>query len=130
VILAVYGYQGLVAGFAVTALPNWMAAQGASLAEVGAYLALTGLPWTVQPLWGPVVDRFGGSRLGARRAWVLAGLAGALACLAALPLAGGSLHGIGLVLLAHNAFAAWWTRRWTGWSSTVCRRDGSARRRR
>jgi PAT family beta-lactamase induction signal transducer AmpG len=106
VILAVYGYQGLVAGFAVTALPNWMAAQGASVAEIGAYLALTGLPWMAQPLWGPVVDRFGGSRMGARRAWVLAGFAGALACLAALPLAGAALPAIGLVLLAHNAFAA------------------------
>jgi len=43
-ILALYAYQGLVAGFALTGLPNHYAAQGlASLADIGAHLALVGL---------------------------------------------------------------------------------------
>jgi hypothetical protein len=107
VILVLYGYQGVVAGFAMTALPNWHAAGGASLAEIGAYLALTGLPWTLQPLWGPVVDRFGGFRAGPRRFWILLGLAGAVASLIAVALAGaGDLARIAPLLLLHNAFAA------------------------
>ncbi|WP_052388778.1 MFS transporter [Belnapia moabensis] len=108
-ILALYGYQGLAAGFAVTALPNHLAAAGAAPEAIGAMLALIGLPWVLQPLWGPLVDRFGDFRMGRRRTWILLGLSGALACLAALPLAGdgaGALHGIGLILLLHNACAS------------------------
>ncbi len=103
--LALYGYQGLVAGFAVTALPNHLAATGSAPEAIGATMAMTGLPWVLQPLWGPLVDRHGAFRMGRRRFWILAGLAGALLCLACLPLAEG-LAGIGLVLLAHNACAA------------------------
>ncbi len=109
-ILLVYGYQGLVAGFAGTALPNWAAGSGVPLAAIGGFLALAGIPWTLQPLWGPVVDRFGGFRAGRRRFWVLGGMAGALASLAllaALAATGeASLPRLGLLLLAHNAFAA------------------------
>jgi PAT family beta-lactamase induction signal transducer AmpG len=108
-ILCSYGYQGVFAGFAVNALPNWHAASGTSLAEIGAFLAVMGVPWTAQPLWGPVVDQFGGSRAGARRFWLLVGLAGALAMLVVLALtatSARSLGGLGLILLAHNLFAA------------------------
>jgi PAT family beta-lactamase induction signal transducer AmpG len=108
-VLALYGYQGLVAGFALTAVPNHLAAAGAAPEAIGATMAAMGLPWVLQPLWGPLVDRHGSFRMGRRRAWILAGLAGALVSLACLPLAGTgpeALAGIGLVLLAHNACAA------------------------
>jgi PAT family beta-lactamase induction signal transducer AmpG len=98
-----------VAGFALTALPNHLAATGATTGatpeDIGVTMAAMGLPWVLQPLWGPLVDRHGAYRMGRRRAWILAGLAGALLCLACLPLAA-TLPGIGLVLLAHNACAA------------------------
>ncbi|MFL1461583.1 MFS transporter [Roseococcus sp. DSY-14] len=107
-VLAIYGYQGLAAGLLGVALPNHFAALGlASAAQVGAHLALLGLPWALQPLWGPVVDRFGGSRLGRRRPWVLAAQAGALAALVPL-LAGpapGSLAALAPLVLAHGACA-------------------------
>ncbi len=107
VILSLYGYQGLVAGFAMTALPNWQAANGATLAEIGFYLAVIGVPWTAQPFWGPVVDRFGAFRGGPRRFWVLLGLVGALGCLGLLVLGGEMPLGrLALVLLAHNLFAS------------------------
>ena len=38
-----YLYQGVVAGFGLTALANHFAASGASTAEVGRHLALVGL---------------------------------------------------------------------------------------
>jgi PAT family beta-lactamase induction signal transducer AmpG len=109
VILCLYGYQGLVAGFAFNAIPNLHASLGETPGAIGAYVALVGLPWTLQPLWGPVVDRFGASRLGRRRPWVLAGLGGALASLALLPMAGegpGSLALLGPLLCLHSVFAA------------------------
>lgn len=77
-VATLYGYQGIVAGFALTALPNHAAALGAQPAELGAYAAAIGLPWVMQPLWGPVVDRYGGMRMGRRRFWVLVALLGSL----------------------------------------------------
>jgi len=90
-VFALYAYQGIVAGFALTALPNRAAELGASAAELGAYAALIGLPWILQPFWGPVVDRFGGSRMGRRRFWVLAALGGSLAAQSCLIWAGDSV---------------------------------------
>ena len=74
-----YLYQGLVAGFALTALANHFAAMGASTAEVGRHLAVVGLPWVLQPLlWGPVIDRATPDRMGPRRRWLVLALAGGL----------------------------------------------------
>ncbi len=118
VILCVYGYQGLVAGFGVTAVPNWQAGLGASTTEIGAAVAMAGLPWTLQPLWGPVVDRHPAMRMGRRRFFVLLGMAGALAALASLPLAGegrGALVLIGPILLLHSIFAALTDTAMDGW---------------
>ena len=99
-----------MAGFALTALPNQVAGLGASTAELGAYAAAIGLPWVLQPLWGPVVDRFGGMRMGRRRFWVLAALAGSLIALSCLLWLGdarpGGLSAIAAVFMAHSLFAA------------------------
>jgi PAT family beta-lactamase induction signal transducer AmpG len=107
---ALYAWQGLVAGFAMTAVPNHFAALGASAAEVGAHLATVGLPWIVQPLWGPVVDRFGGMAMGRRRFWVVLAFLGSLLCLLRLLLvedgAAGVLPAISAVFLVQGAFAA------------------------
>ncbi|RYJ03569.1 MAG: MFS transporter [Acetobacteraceae bacterium] len=108
-ILALYGYQGLVAGFGMTALPNHFAELGATVGAIGGYMAMVGLPWALQPLWGPLVDRFGRARMGRRRFWVVLALAGALASLACLPLAGdgpAALARLGPLLLLHSGFAA------------------------
>ncbi len=105
-VLLVYGYQGVVAGFALTAVPNWAAGLGASPLAIGAHVALVGLPWTVQPLWGPVVDRLGGP--GRRRPFVLAGLAGAAGALGLVALAGegaGALARLGPLLALHGLCA-------------------------
>ena len=108
-ILSLYGYQGLVAGFGLTALPNHFAEVGETVGAIGGYMALVGLPWALQPFWGPLVDRFGQSRMGRRRFWVVIALAGALASLGCLPLAGdgsAALTRLGLLLLIHSGFAA------------------------
>ncbi|MBY0298338.1 MAG: MFS transporter [Methylobacterium sp.] len=107
--LAAYLYQGLVAGFSLTALANHYAGLGLSAAEVGGHFALAGLPWAVQPLlWGPLLDRARASRLGRHRAWLIAGLLGAQAALALLLLVPDerSLGLVGAVFCLHSAFAA------------------------
>lgn len=108
-VFSLYAYQGLVAGFALTALPNHHAAAGASAAEVGWHAVLVGLPWVLQPAWGPVVDRFGDFSMGRRRAWAVAALAGSLSVLLllfAVPDIPGGLRLASPVLAAHSAFAA------------------------
>ena len=109
VILAVYAYQGVVAGFGLTALPNHFAAIGASAGAIGTTMAMIGLPWALQPLWGPVVDGFGQFRMGRRRFWIVLAQAAALGCLALLPLAGDgvlAMPWLGATLMAHSACAA------------------------
>lgn len=53
-----YFIQGLPAGFALTALVNYLTARSVSSDVVGSFIALIGLPWVFQFLWGPLVDKF------------------------------------------------------------------------
>lgn len=77
-----YVMQGVPAGFATTALANYLAAEGLRSDRIGTFVAMQGLPWTFQFVWGPFIDKFQGSRLGRRRPWVLA--AQSLAVIASL----------------------------------------------
>lgn len=66
-----YVMQGIPAGFSLTAVANYLTAEGVSSSTVGTFVAAVGLPWTVQFVWGPLIDRFQGSPMGRRRPWVL-----------------------------------------------------------
>ena len=55
---ALYAAQGLPFGLFAVAIPAWLAAQGASAAEIGSYLAIATLPWSAKLLAGPLMDRF------------------------------------------------------------------------
>lgn len=105
-----YVWQGLVAGFAVTALPNYYAGLGASTQDVGTHIAAVGLPWILQPLWGPIVDRFGSFAMGRRRFWIVAAFVCSLFALARLLLIPANpvtaLSAISAVFLVQSAFAA------------------------
>jgi PAT family beta-lactamase induction signal transducer AmpG len=62
--------SGFPFGLVNEALPVYLRTHGASLAEIGRVAAITA-PWSVKFLWAPVVDR-----LGSRRQWIAACLAG------------------------------------------------------
>ena len=101
-----YLYQGLIAGFSLTALANAHVARGADAGEIGLHAALAGLPWTFQPLlWGPLVDRAGHGR---RRIWGASAIAAGHVCLAGLFLAPGleALALVGGVFFLHSLFAS------------------------
>ena len=104
-----YLYQGLVAGFALTALANHFAAAGSSTADIGRHLAVVGLPWVLQPLlWGPLVDRATPFRMGRRRFWLVTAFAGAQTCLAGLLLIGPEpgLTAVSAILFLHSLAAS------------------------
>lgn len=67
---SLYLVQGLPFGFQAAALPAFLRESGVSLTEIG-FLDLLALPWLLKALWSPVVDRFGSSRWGRRRSWIL-----------------------------------------------------------
>src|SRR4051812_5292522 len=67
---SLYLAQGLPYGFFTTALPVIMRQQKQSLGLIGVSAVLA-LPWGLKFLWAPLVDRYGGSRMGRRRGWIV-----------------------------------------------------------
>ncbi|MBC7921298.1 MAG: MFS transporter [Ferruginibacter sp.] len=66
-----YLMQGIPAGFALTAVANYLTAEKLSAQAVGTFVAVVGLPWAAQFVWGPLIDRFQRSAIGDRKHWVL-----------------------------------------------------------
>lgn len=66
-----YVGQGLPIGLFWFAIPAWMAANGASAADVGSVLALTALPWSLKLINGFIMDRYTFLAMGRRRIWLL-----------------------------------------------------------
>ncbi|UJR11281.1 hypothetical protein I4U23_015463 [Adineta vaga] len=66
-----YLMQGIPAGFASTALANYFTAEGQDSSTVGTFVSLSSLPWALQFVWGPLIDRFQSSPMGRRRPWIL-----------------------------------------------------------
>ncbi|MFV8191442.1 MFS transporter [Acinetobacter soli] len=69
-LFSLYWAQGLPVGFMTHALPVILRAQGVSLAQIGGF-GLLMLPWSIKILWAPWVDRFGRSRIGHYRSWII-----------------------------------------------------------
>ena len=63
--------QGIPSGFALTALANYLTAEGVKPEVIGKFAATVGLPWAFQFVWGPLIDRFQSSVMGRRKPWVL-----------------------------------------------------------
>lgn len=66
-----YIMQGIPSGFALTAVANYLAAKGISSHAIGSFVAIVGLPWILQFIWGPIIDRFQFSVIGHRKHWVV-----------------------------------------------------------
>ncbi|GAB3691565.1 MFS transporter [Spirosoma flavus] len=63
--------QGIPAGFALTALTNYLTAEGVNPSTIGSFAAVVGLPWAFQFIWGPFIDRYQQSAMGRRKPWVI-----------------------------------------------------------
>ncbi len=66
-----YIMQGIPAGFALTAIANYLLGRQVASEKVGGFIALVGLPWTFQFIWGPLIDRFQYSPMGHRKHWIV-----------------------------------------------------------
>ncbi|MBZ0114556.1 MAG: MFS transporter [Thermoanaerobaculia bacterium] len=65
-----YVSQAIPLGFFIVAVPSILRSEGLSLERVGLLSALA-FPWLLKFLWAPLVDRFGSSRRGHYRSWIL-----------------------------------------------------------
>lgn len=79
-----YGSQGVMVGLFWFAVPGWLAANGASTADVGMAVSAASLPWSLKFLNGSLVDRYAYLPMGRRRAWLILGQASAVLGLAVL----------------------------------------------
>jgi len=87
--------SGFPFGLINEALPVYLRTHGASLEEIGRVVAITAWPWSLKFLWAPLVDR-----LGSRREWIAACLAGLAALTLALGHTDAASLGAGFWLLA------------------------------
>jgi PAT family beta-lactamase induction signal transducer AmpG len=104
-----YVMQGLPAGFGMTAVVNYLIGRNLSAATVATFSAVVGLPWALQFVWGPLIDKYQDSIIGQRKQWVvLTQLVAALASLVLLlvhdPVA--QLPLLKLAFVVHSVFAS------------------------
>jgi len=99
--------QGLPYGFQAEALPSLMAERGVSLQSIGFSSALAA-PWMCKAFFAPLVDRFGSSRFGRRKSWILplTALLSATAIAAAFVANSPSFGPLLVLIFLMNLFAA------------------------
>ena len=106
---ALYVAQGVSWGFVTVTLASQLVARGLSAEALGGLVALATLPFGVKWLWGPVVDRFGGSAMGRRRPWILLAQSMMIASAAAMLAVPDPVAGLGVLsalVAGHNVFVA------------------------
>ncbi len=63
---ALYVAQGQPFGLVLVAMPAWMAKQGLSAGEIGAFTGFVALPWAFKFTGSPLMDRYGYLPMGRR----------------------------------------------------------------
>lgn len=71
-LLLFYFSQGFPVGMFMTAIPTWMAVNGASVTQTAAVVSATILPWTLKFVNGFLIDRYTYLPMGRRRSWIIA----------------------------------------------------------
>ena len=95
-----YVAQGVPLGLFWFAIPSWMAANGATAADVGSVLGLTTLPWTLKLVNGFIMDRYTFLPMGRRRIWIIGAQMTMIALLAGCALIGPDVTDIVLLGIA------------------------------
>ncbi|UOG74206.1 MFS transporter [Hymenobacter tibetensis] len=104
-----YVMQGIPAGFGMTAVVNYLIGKNLNAATVATFSAIVGLPWALQFVWGPFIDKYQESVIGQRKQWVvLTQLVAALASLVLLFVTNPvqQLPLLKLAFVVHSVFAS------------------------
>lgn len=95
-----YLAQGIPEGITYFAIPAWMAMNGKSPGEIGAFVGVLGIPWSFKFLIAPLMDRYTYLPMGRRRLWVLFGQLGLVVSFLLLGLVPDPLNNLNLLMLA------------------------------
>ena len=109
VFFGLYVVQGIPSGFALTAVANYLAYRRLDPEVIAAFAARIGIPWSIQFVWGPLIDRFQGSPMGRRKPWVLgAQFAAFLASLGVIAIRdpAAEVYALSVAFLVHGLFAS------------------------
>ena len=101
--IVLYIAQGIPEGMILFGIPAWMAMNGKSAGEIGAFVAVFGLPWSFKFIIAPLMDRFTFLPMGRRRPWILFGQLGLMLSFIALAFVPDPLNNLNLLMAA--AFA-------------------------
>jgi PAT family beta-lactamase induction signal transducer AmpG len=101
--IALYVAQGIPEGMVLFGIPAWLAMNGKTPGEIGAYVAMFSLPWSFKLVVAPMMDRFTYLPMGRRRPWVMFGQAGLIGSFIAMALIPDPLNNMWLMSAA--AFA-------------------------
>ena len=88
---------------------NYLAARRIDPLVIAAFAARIGIPWSIQFIWGPLIDRFQGSPMGRRKPWVLGSqFAAFLASLGVITIADPATEvtALSVAFLIHGLFAS------------------------
>lgn len=97
---AMYVAQGIPEGILWFGLPAWMAMNGVSAGQIGAYVAVIGLPWSFKIIAAPIMDRFTFLAMGRRRPWIIFGQFGLMASFLSMAFIPDPLHNMTLLMIA------------------------------
>lgn len=95
-----YTAQGLPEGMTYFAIPAWMAMNGKSPAEIGAFVGVIGIPWSFKIIAAPLMDRFSFLSMGRRRPWVLFGQLGLVVSFIIMGMVPDPLNNLSLLMTA------------------------------
>lgn len=95
-----YTAQGLPEGMTYFAIPAWMAMNGKSAAEIGAFVGVVGIPWSFKIIVAPLMDRFSFLSMGRRRPWVLFGQFGLVVSFILMGLVPDPMNNLSLLMTA------------------------------
>lgn len=95
-----YVAQGIPEGMTYYGIPAWMAMNGKTPGEIGAYIGVIGIPWSFKIVVAPLMDRFSFLPMGRRRPWVLFGQLGLIAAFVFMAFVPDPLNNLSLFMAA------------------------------
>ncbi|MES2645859.1 MAG: MFS transporter [Bacteroidota bacterium] len=95
-----YIAQGIPEGMTYFGIPAWMAMNGKTPGEVGAFIGVIGIPWSFKIIVAPFMDRFSFLPMGRRRPWVLFGQLGLMVSFIAMSIVPDPLNNLPILMTA------------------------------
>ncbi|NOQ92548.1 MAG: MFS transporter, partial [Flavobacteriaceae bacterium] len=87
-------------GMIFFAIPAWLAMNDKSVAEIGAFVGVIGIPWSFKILVAPLMDRFTYLPMGRKRPWIIIGQLGLIISLFATSFINDPLNNLNMLMIA------------------------------